>query len=75
MSLRAKVDRGREQDFEDVLTLLQAGRLEWDKLASHFTEILPRMGTQSLKQDPAEFEQNFRALEAKWRLASETSRP
>ncbi len=63
----SKIERGREQDFEDVLALLQAGRLEWDKLAGYFAEILPRVGTQSLKQDPVEFEQNFRALEAKWR--------
>lgn len=63
----SKIECGREQDFEDVLTLLQAGRLEWDKLAGYFAEILPCMGAESLKQDPVEFEKNFRALEAKWR--------
>lgn len=63
----SKIERGTEQDFADVLMLLQAGRLEWQQLEKFFQEILPRMGTQSLKQDPVEFEKNFRALEGMWR--------
>jgi hypothetical protein len=34
-----------------------------------FHEILPRFGAHSLKQDPADFEKKFRALEQKWRAA------
>jgi Nucleotidyltransferase of unknown function (DUF6036) len=58
----SKVERGSEQDFADVLSLLQAGRIEWAKLRDFFTEILGEFGAHSLKQDPIEFEQNFRAL-------------
>lgn len=59
----SKIERGRTQDLEDVLALLRAGRIEWKQLAEDFEAILPRMGKLSLKQDPVEFEQNFRALE------------
>lgn len=63
----SKVARGRVQDVEDVLALLSAGRLEWDKLDACFRDVLPRMGAESLRQDPVEFAQTFRALEAMWR--------
>jgi hypothetical protein len=62
----SKIERGREQDLVDVLALLRVGRIEWTTLVDLFKEILPRMGKESLKQDPIEFEQNFRALEAMW---------
>lgn len=65
----SKIERGRVQDLEDVLTLLRAGRLDWDRLHAYFDEILPRMGQHSLRQDPVEFEQNFQALAALWRAA------
>lgn len=58
----SKIERGRTQDLEDVLALLRAGRIEWDRLNEHFEAILPKMGELSLKQDPVEFERNFRAL-------------
>ena len=59
-----KIERGRTQDFEDVLKLLDAGRIDWARLEGCFLDVLPRFGTQSLKQDPRVFEENFRALEA-----------
>ena len=59
----AKIERGRTQDLEDVLTLLDAGRIEWNRLESSCREILPLMGQYSLKQDPAELEANFHVLE------------
>lgn len=68
----SKIERGTEQDFADVLALLRAGRLEWAQLENFFQEILPRVGTQSLKQDPVEFEKNFRALEGMWRTSGGT---
>jgi hypothetical protein len=63
----SKIARGQTQDMEDVLELLQAGVLEWERLAGFFNEILPRVGAESLKQDPAEFEATFREVEAMWR--------
>lgn len=62
----SKIERGRTQDMEDVLELLQKNKIEWEQLEKYFREILPQMGRQSLKQDPIEFEENFRALEALW---------
>jgi hypothetical protein len=64
---------GREQDLADVLFLLRTGRIEWDKLVGYFEEILPHMGEHSLKQDPVEFEQNFKALETMWRVIRDSS--
>ena len=69
----SKIERGRVQDIEDVLALLRAGRIKWDKLKEFFDEILPRMGKESLRQDPVEFGQNFEALEAMWRSAPRSS--
>jgi Nucleotidyltransferase of unknown function (DUF6036) len=63
----SKIERGRVQDVEDVLALLQAGHLEWNKLEACFQDVLPRMGTASLRQDPAEFTYNFHALAQLWR--------
>ena len=62
----SKIERARTQDIEDVLALLRSNKIEWKKLAEYFQEILPKMGHQSLKQDPVEFEENFRALENLW---------
>jgi len=60
----SKIERGRTQDLEDVLALLRAGKIDWPQLVGYFQEILPKMGTHSLKQDSVEFEKHFRALEA-----------
>ena len=69
----AKIERGRAQDMEDVLTLLRVGRIEWERLHQYFKEILPRMGEHSLRQDPVEFEQNFREVERQWRSKPDVS--
>jgi hypothetical protein len=63
----SKIERGRVQDVEDVLALLQADHLDWPKLAACLQDVFPRMGSASLRQDPLEFTQNFRALEQLWR--------
>ena len=65
----SKIERGRSQDLADVILLLQNRRLDWGQLAGFFREILPQVGLRSLRQDPEEFEKNFRALEAMWRAA------
>ena len=63
----SKIERGRTQDNEDVLALLSRGKIEWERLAGFFQEILPRFGRESLRQDPVEFRRNFEALEELWR--------
>ena len=60
----SKIERGRTQDLEDVLKLLQVGKIDWNRLKGYFEEILPQMGQHSLRQDAREFEANFQALEA-----------
>ena len=65
----SKIERGRQQDLADVVTMLQHGRIEWDRLASMFQEILPLMGKKSLRQKPADFALNFGALKALWHSA------
>lgn len=63
----SKIERGTEEDFADVLSLLQTGRLEIEKLNQYFNEILPRFAITSLKQDPVEFKQKFKSLTEMWR--------
>lgn len=62
----SKIERGRTQDFEDVVVLLRAGKIDWQRLVEYYEEIRPQMATHSLRQDPAQFEQNFRSLETMW---------
>lgn len=62
----SKIERGRTQDLEDVLRLLRTGTIQWASLDAQFREILPRFGTESLKQDPEEFQANFIELERQW---------
>lgn len=65
----SKIERGRTQDYEDVIALLRSGNIEWDRLAAAFEQILPQVGRHSLKQDPAEFTAHFRDLETMWNAA------
>jgi hypothetical protein len=62
----SKIARGTEEDFADVLSLLQTSRLDMAELTRYFNEILPHFATASLKRDPAEFKRNFEALAAMW---------
>ena len=68
-----KIERGRTQDFADVVSLLRNGRINWGRLEEYFKEILPAVGTRSLRQDPEEFELNFRALERMLNTPKETT--
>ena len=63
----SKIERGTENDFADVLALLQTGHLEIAKLSECFHEILLRYATDSLKQDPVEFQRKFAILLEMWR--------
>lgn len=62
----SKIERGTENDFLDVLALLQDERIEMYLLTECFNEILPRFATESLKQNPAKFQENFEVLVAMW---------
>lgn len=68
----SKIERGSENDFADVLSLLQTGRLEMIRLRECFKEILPRYAIDSLKQDPIEFQRKFTVLLEMWRDQSTT---
>ncbi len=58
----SKIERGTESDSEDVLTLLDSGRLELSLLSRFFGEIMTRYATESLKQDPVEYHRKFEIL-------------
>jgi hypothetical protein len=61
-SALSKIERGTESDFDDVLTLLDSGRLELSLLSGYFDEIMTRYATESLKQDPVEYRRKFEIL-------------
>jgi hypothetical protein len=58
----SKIERGTEEDFADVLSLLRSGRINMQKLTSDFEKILPAVEVTSLKQDPQQFRRRFDAL-------------
>lgn len=66
----SKIERGTDDDFEDVLSLLRSGRLEIDQLKVYFAEVLPRFATDSLRQDPDEFASKFALLTEMWNEAN-----
>jgi len=68
----SKIERGTENDFADVLLLLKTERLEMAKLERYFKEILLRYATDSLKQDPVEFQLKFASLREMWNITSDT---
>jgi hypothetical protein len=69
----SKIERGTENDFADVLSLLETGRLEMARLEDYFQEILLRYATDSLKQDPVEFQRKFAILVEMWQESSTDS--
>ncbi len=62
----SKIERGTENDFADVLSLLRSGRLEMAQLTAYFEEILPLFATRSLKQNPDAFRRKFALLTQLW---------
>ncbi|MBI3957562.1 MAG: hypothetical protein HY328_02045 [Chloroflexi bacterium] len=62
----SKIERGTENDFADVLSLLGSGRLEIVQLTAYFQEILPLFATLSLKQNPDTFQRKFKLLTELW---------
>ena len=68
-SALSKIERGREGDFQDVLSLLHANHIQMTELREAFENILPRLERESLKRNPERFRRNFAALE---RMAQDT---
>ena len=62
-SALSKIERGHESDLDDVEALLKSGHLKREELRKGYEEVLPRMGKESLKQDPERLKRNFEALE------------
>lgn len=65
-SALSKIERGAEEDFADVLSLLQSGKLEMGYLQTCFEEVLPRFAKDSLRQDPDEFARKFGVITELW---------
>ena len=66
----SKIERGTESDLDDVLSLLQCGRIELAVLAEYFEEIMVHYATESIKQDPVEFRRKFDILTNMWLTGS-----
>lgn len=62
----SKIERGTDDDFEDVLLLLRSGRLDMEQLNAYFAEVFPRFATDSLRQDPDEFASKFGLIVELW---------
>ena len=56
----SKIARGFEADLEDVLFLLNSGRIDWNQLEQHFSTILPEVSRTDI--DPREFRAYFEEL-------------
>jgi len=69
----SKIERGRDEDFSDVLMLLKAGHLDMDQLMAYFQEILPRIETHSLRGDAVEFRRMFEILQHMWQETGKTA--
>ena len=66
----SKIERGTDSDFDDVLSLLQSGRIEFAVLAEYFEEIMVHYATESIKQDPVEYRRKFDILTDMWLTGS-----
>lgn len=62
----SKIERGTGEDFTDVVALLENGYLTMAELTQYFYEILPQFATDSLKQDPDEFQRKFATFTEMW---------
>ena len=62
----SKIERGTESDFDDVLSLLRSGRIEFAVMTAYFEEIMVRYAVESLRQDPVEYRRKFEVLTEKW---------
>jgi hypothetical protein len=65
-SALSKIERGREADFMDVLTLLRQEWITWTELRRHFEAIQPAYRVASLKADPVAFAGKFKRLRTLW---------
>ncbi len=70
----SKIARGTEEDFNDVLALLRARRIDLARLEKYFEEIRPRVSTESLNQDVSQFDRNFQALRRLWKTENSSHR-
>ena len=66
----SKIERGTESDFDDVLLLLQSGRIELAVLAQYFEEIMVHYPTESIKKDPVEYRRKIDILTHMWLTGS-----
>ncbi len=71
-SALSKIERGREGDYQDVMSLLHSGQIEMKELRQAFDNIMPRVERESLKRNPERFRRNFAVVEQLLAEADET---
>jgi hypothetical protein len=58
----SKIERGTDEDFDDVRAMLRAGLIEWPKMGECFEQVMRTYGTKSLPQDSRRSHAHFGAL-------------
>ncbi|HVA91463.1 MAG TPA: DUF6036 family nucleotidyltransferase [Chloroflexota bacterium] len=58
----SKIARGTGPDIDDVLALVQAGKVNRDGLIAAFQEIMPRLERESVRVDEVDFRRKFDAF-------------
>lgn len=71
----SKIERGREGDYQDVITLLRTGQIAFEDLQQALDNIMPRVERESLKRNPERFKRNFAVLTAMWDEAKQDAGP
>lgn len=66
----SKIERGTESDFDDALSLLRSGRIDFSELTGYFEELMVRYAVESIKQDPVEYRRKFEILTDMWLAGS-----
>lgn len=61
----AKIHRGNEKDFDDVVRMVESGLIELAVLASYLEQILPDYEFYQPSADPAAFQRKFDLLRMK----------
>ena len=68
--LSARSNGGTESDFDDALSLLRSGRIDFSELTGYFEELMVRYAVESIKQDPVEYRRKFEILTDMWLAGS-----
>lgn len=61
----SKLHRGNEKDFIDVVTMVQTGVIDLNRLEQYYQEIFPLLEAHSLRANPDDFARKFALFKAR----------